>query len=83
MKNEDILIDERYLKIIKRNNKYVFWIYPRNNKTICLGTSIEYDNFNDCKVASELFIKFIIDTPISNEKSFFIEIKKEKIADKD
>ena len=83
MKNEDIVIDERYLKIIERNNKYVFEVYPRNSKTFCLGTSIEYDNFNDCKVASEFFIKFIIDTPISNESSPFIEIKKEKLADKD
>ena len=78
MKDEIILVDRRYLKIVKKNNKYVFRVYPRNNRIQFLGTSIEYENFDDCKAASWSFIKFVIEKSINNYQSRFIELDKEK-----
>lgn len=80
VKDENILVDGRYLKIVKKNNKYVFRVYPRNNRIQFLGTSIEYENVEDCKAASRSFIKFVIEKPINNYQSQFIEIDKEKRA---
>lgn len=80
MKDEIILDDGRYLKIIEKNNKYFFRVYPRNNCMQFLGTSIEYENVEDCKSASRSFIKFVIEESINSFQSQFIEIDEEKRA---
>lgn len=78
MKDENILVDGRYLKIIEKNNKYAFRVYPGNNRIQFLGTSIEYENLEDCKTASRFFIKFVIEKSINSYQSQFIELDKEK-----
>ena len=78
VKDKNILVDRRYLKIIEKNNKYAFRVYPRNNRIQFLGTSIEYENLEDCKTASRSFIKLVIEKSINSYQSRFIELDKEK-----
>lgn len=78
MKDKNILVDGRYLKIIEKNNKYIFRVYSRNHRLHFLGTSIEYESVEYCKAASRFFIKFVIEKSINNYQSRFIELDKEK-----
>lgn len=78
MEKETILQDERYLKIIEINGKFVFKIYPRNNKNQELGTSTEYGSFAECKTASSDFIRFILKNSVNTEKSPFVALDKKQ-----
>lgn len=67
---EKIKIDGRYLKIIEKNNKYFFAIYPVNNKDQKIGSSKEFDNFGDCRKVSEKFTIWVDEGLIDSDNSF-------------
>ena len=70
--------DGRWIKVWNKDNKYVFKIYPHNNKNQELGTSKEYATCEDCKTASEEFIHFVLRQCIKNKNSKNIQFEQYK-----
>ncbi len=62
------IIDDRWIKILETEGKYFFRVYPSNNTRQQLGTSITYDNFDDCKKASDAFVRYVLKNLTVNDQ---------------
>ena len=72
------ITDGRWIKTWNIDNKFVFKVYPRNNKNQEIGTSKEYTTLEECKIASETFICFILRKPVKDKNSKYIKFEQYK-----
>ena len=56
----------------------VCFLSRENNKNQEIGTSKEYTNFEECKIASETFICFILRKPVKDKNSKYIKFEQYK-----
>lgn len=75
MINTKNLYSDRYFKIKKSSDGFVFKVYPKNSKTQELGTSKPYSSKDDCRIGILTFVNFILDNKIESANSEHIRIK--------
>ena len=72
------ITDDRWIKIWNIEDKFVFKVYPRNNKNQEMGTSTEYATYDECDIASKEFVCFILRNVVKDKTSKYIQYEQYK-----